>query len=37
MSNYGRGTIVRGLFHQNRKLVRFSPPNKPSIVKSKSI
>ena len=35
-SNPSRGNIV-GVFHPTRQLARFSPPNMPSIVKSKFI
>ena len=36
-SNPGCGIIVGGVFHLTRQLVRFSPPNIPSIVHYKFI
>ena len=35
--NPGRGTVVGGVYHPIRQLVRFTPPNMPSIVNSKFI
>ena len=36
-SNPGGDTVVGGVFHPVRELVKFSPPNMSSIVNSKFI
>jgi len=36
-SNPGRSTIVGGIFHPTKQLVRISPPNMPYIVNSEFV